>query len=374
MYSSLHKQYALEEFELQYRAYYLAADARQTSIAIAVWMLPVLFFAYPDYLTFGASPKFAGLLVLRIVLCLFSFYTIFALLRTASSSDYDYLFLRWAACTSIVVLVFNYSWIPYAPATGVITILIIFSSYMVFPNKFRIRVMPPLTLSVGNLALEWWGQGPVSLHSFLITLAAIVMVNILGIIFSTLLQKHRRTEFKARLDEARIKAELSSLASIDDLTGIFNRRKLIQLATAEFEQFKSNNRQLSVLMIDIDHFKLFNDSYGHEVGDQILTKFASYVKANIHEKNIWGRLGGEEFVLIMPNLPIKEAQLIAERLHAGLKEDPTFQKNEMHAFTISIGIAELHENDQNFGDMLKRADQALYLAKREGRNRTAIIM
>lgn len=363
----------MDDFELKYRAHYLAADARQASNAIAVWMIPVLLFAYPEYLIFGSSPKFAGLLALRLAFCVFSLYTISVVLKVATAREYDYAFLRWAILATAVVLFLNYSWAAYVPPNGAITILILFSSYMVFPNKLSVRLVPPLTLSIGNIVLQWWGAATVSPYSFLTTLAAIVMANILGMVFSSSLQRHRRTEFKARLEETRIKEKLSRLASIDDLTGVFNRRKLIQLATEAFERFDSGSQQFSVLMIDIDNFKKLNDNYGHEAGDLILAKFASYVANNLCEKNIWGRLGGEEFVLVLPNLSCEEAKHVAERLRLGLNEEPGVLQREPLNFTISIGLTAARQQDQSFGDVLQRADKALYCAKGNGRNRTEVL-
>lgn len=364
---------ALDALEPQYRAHYLAADARQTSIAIAVWLIPSLLFAYSDYLIFGSSPRFAVSLALRLVFFLFSVYTIFALLKVATARDYDKIFLRWAAFATIVVLFFNYSWAPYVPPNDSFTILILFSAYMVFPNRFIVRLVPPLTLSIGNFVLQLWVAEPDSSYSMLTMIVAIVMANVLGIIFSSSLHKYRRTEFKAFLEETRIKEELSRLASTDDLTGILNRRKLMQLATDVFERFQGGNRRFAVLMIDIDHFKKLNDDYGHVVGDLILSKFTAFVANKLSKDYIWGRFGGEEFVLIMPNVSSEQAKLIAERLRLSLNEDSISWQGEPLTFTISIGLTEVREQDQSFEGILKRADEALYIAKRNGRNRTEML-
>lgn len=362
-----------DEFELRFREHYLAADARQTRIAIAVWLVPVLFFAYPDYLIFGLSPAFTGLLTLRIAFCAFSLYTIGAMRKVVTVRDYEYVFLRWAAFAVCAVLLFNYSWAAFVPPNGAITMLILFSSYMVFPNRLSVRLIPPITLSIGNIVLQWQFIATASPYSLLTMFVAIVMVNVLGIVFSSSLHKHRRTEFKARLEETRIKEELHRLASTDDLTGIFNRRKLIQLASKEFERFRGENQPMSVLMIDIDHFKKLNDNFGHEIGDQILAKFTAYVAENIRVQNIWGRLGGEEFVLVLPGLPSEAAKSISEQLRQELKGKPMFAQLEAGAFTISIGLTEANAQDMSFSDVLKRADEALYKAKHNGRNQTAML-
>lgn len=365
---------AFDVLDSQYRAHYLATDARQTSTVIAVWLIPVLFFAYAEYGLFGLSPRFAASLTLRLVFCLFSLYTISALLKVDTPRNYDYIFLRWAVLTTALILFFNYTWAPFVSPNGAITILILFSAYMVFPTSLAVRLGPALTLSAGNLVLQWRTAESLSPYSLLPTLMAIVMANVLGVIFSSSLHKHRYTEFKSRLDESRIKHELIRLASIDDLTGIFNRRKLIQLANEEFRQCSSQRQPFSVLMVDIDHFKKLNDKFGHALGDLLLSKFAAFVTHNLNTKHIWGRLGGDEFVLVLPGISGKEAKLIAEGLRLDLGIDPLIiWQGQPLTCTISIGLTERQEHDQSFEDTLRKADSALYHAKRNGRNRTEIL-
>lgn len=251
-------------------------------------------------------------------------------------------------------------------------ILIIFSAYMLFPAKLIIRLAPPLTLSACNLLLQWWISEPDIPYSLFMSSVGVLMANILGLIFSSFLQIHRYSEFKSRREEYRIKEALIRLASVDDLTGVFNRRTLIQLSTEEFERFRRNNQPFSVLMIDIDHFKNLNDSFGHDVGDLILSKFVAHVMSHIQVKHIWGRLGGDEFVLVLPNLPGDQAKLVAEQLRLGLT-DPVIWQEERLFFTISIGLTERRDLDESFESLLSRADQALYHAKRNGRNRTEVL-
>lgn len=251
-------------------------------------------------------------------------------------------------------------------------ILIIFSAYMLFPAKLIIRLAPPLTLSACNLLLQWWISEPDIPYSLFMSSVGVLMANILGLIFSSFLQIHRYSEFKSRREEYRIKEALIRLASVDDLTGVFNRRTLIQLSTEEFERFRRNNQPFSVLMIDIDHFKNLNDSFGHDVGDLILSKFVAHVMSHIQVKHIWGRLGGDEFVLVLPNLPGDQAKLVAEQLRLGLT-DPVIWQEERIFFTISIGLTERRDLDESFESLLSRADKALYHAKRNGRNRTEVL-
>jgi diguanylate cyclase (GGDEF)-like protein len=364
---------AKDGLDPQYRAHYLKEDARQTSIAIAIWLIPLLLFGLTDYSYFGSNPQLALSLVIRIALFIFSLYTISALLKVTTVRNYDFIFLRWAAFAVVAVLYFNYSWASRVPLNGAITVLILISAYMAFPTSLLVRLALPIALSVGNLALHWTIAESVNPYSRFSMFVAIIMANILGIIFSTALEFHRRTEFKARLEEARFKEELSRLASIDALTGIYNRRKLMQLATEEFERFHSGNQPFSVLMIDIDHFKELNDSYGHGAGDLILVNFAAYIADNIQKDYIWGRLGGDEFLLVLPNIDRKQAIGIAEKFRHGLHKKSVNWQGEQLSISITIGLTETTRQDHSLDDVLKRADKALYSAKRSGRNRTEIL-
>lgn len=358
--------------ESQYRNYYLASDIRQTSLAIGIWMFPLLLLAYSEFIMLGWSLSFAVSLAVRLLFCLFSLYTITVLQKVSAPRIYDYIFLRWAIIAVIVILFFNYTWAPFVPPTGAITILTLFSAYMVFPTKRSIRLVPPLTLSLGNLALQWLTGGFASLQAGLTILVAVVMANVLGIIFSSTLQKHRYTEFMSRLEESRSKEELVKHASTDELTGLYNRRKLFQLAREEYARLK-NGQSFSVLMIDIDHFKNLNDRFGHEVGDLILTNFAFYVRNSLDTTHIWGRLGGDEFTLVLPNLSAEKAKHIAERLRLDINSAPVIWQEKPLMCAISVGITERREHDLSFEAILRRADEALYLAKRNGRNRTEVL-
>ncbi|MDR7866144.1 MAG: GGDEF domain-containing protein [Sporomusaceae bacterium] len=359
---------AAHELDSSYREHYLAKDARQTIIAIAVWMLPVLPFSYGDYIIFGASTQFAALLALRLIFCAFSVYTIRALAKVATARDYDTIFLRWAVFGIVVVTYFNYIWAQHIPPNGALTILVIFSSYMVFPVRLAVRLAPPLILSAANFCLQWLIVEPISPQALFALLATLITANILGIVFSTWLQNYRLVEFKARQEENKVKEELSRLAATDDLTGALNRRKIMELATWEYERFLRERRPLSVVMIDVDRFKKLNDTYGHEAGDLILTSFTAYVAKSLRREDIWGRLGGDEFVLILPDTPVEQAAAVAERLCLDLSEPVLWQGQEL-SFTISCGVTAGQEKDRSIDHVFTRADKALYSAKRKGRNR-----
>lgn len=161
------------------------------------------------------------------------------------------------------------------------------------------------------------------------------------------------------------KQELIALASQDHLTGVLNRLGLGEQFSDALVNFKRKGEQLSVVMMDLDYFKPINDNYGHDVGDKVLKNFAKLVSEHCRPEDIFGRWGGEEFILLCPNSEIKSAQNLAEKLRV-LTEDNAWPENMM--LTCSFGVAQL-QTGEKAGEFLKRADEALYQAKENGRNR-----
>ena len=158
--------------------------------------------------------------------------------------------------------------------------------------------------------------------------------------------------------------ELEILASTDFLTGIHNRRNFFFLAKKKFADISNNN--LFAIMIDVDNFKKLNDTYGHQIGDEILKLLTKTITSNLEEDDIFGRLGGEEFAIIYQS-DKTEAQDI-EKINKLRNIIENLSHNEIQ-FTISIGVAIKHENDSNIDMLLSRADKGLYEAKKAGRNK-----
>jgi two-component system cell cycle response regulator len=161
-------------------------------------------------------------------------------------------------------------------------------------------------------------------------------------------------------------------AVTDPLTGLYNRRYAQSHINLLLEDARSNGGSVTALMVDIDHFKSINDVHGHFVGDQVICSVAHTLKSAIRASDLVARFGGEEFVVILPNISPKDANTLAQRLRRKVSEITT--DATPIAITISIGIsrfdtAELFESGlENYDQLLKEADQALYHAKRAGRN------
>ena len=165
---------------------------------------------------------------------------------------------------------------------------------------------------------------------------------------------------------------LDNLANIDGLTGVYNHRYFQNVLEQESKRATRNNSPLSLLLVDIDHFKKVNDTYGHQVGDFILAEFSKIIQDNIRQYDVLARYGGEEFVVILPETSVADAFIVGEKLRA-LIESTVFQDNrEKYRITASFGLAgsiPATEDNFNKSSLIHQADQALYEAKEKGRNK-----
>ncbi len=158
------------------------------------------------------------------------------------------------------------------------------------------------------------------------------------------------------------------LARTDVLTGLNNRRAFFEQAQKVDELAKRHNHKYTVIMVDLDRFKLINDNYGHATGDLVIIEQAKIINQVIRSTDIAGRVGGEEFAIVLPETLLFEARELAERLRAKVESACLDNNKEVLTFTASFGIAELLSSDNSFDDVLSRADMALYQAKEHGRN------
>ena len=168
----------------------------------------------------------------------------------------------------------------------------------------------------------------------------------------------------------RMEAELHNLASTDPLTGLPNRRHFL----ATLEQEAARKRRFpevsaSLLMLDLDHFKLVNDTHGHAAGDMVLRRFAVLLRDSLRKTDLAGRLGGEEFAVLLIGTDLDSAAEFAERLRCEFDAERVVIEGQSIHTTVSVGVTALRQDDPSADDALARADMALYQAKAEGRNR-----
>ena len=166
----------------------------------------------------------------------------------------------------------------------------------------------------------------------------------------------------------RVNAELRRVAEHDALTGVLNRRSLLSLFNKKILAADRHQSPLSVLLIDLDHFKKINDTWGHRVGDEVLCRFVEVALKSLRDGDILGRIGGEEFAVVLPDTTLEDARQIAERLRLQVLEQMKTTDENPVGLTVSIGVARLIHGESS-EMLMHRADKAMYLSKSTGRNK-----
>ena len=175
------------------------------------------------------------------------------------------------------------------------------------------------------------------------------------------------------IENAQLFEEMEKLAITDSLTGLYNRRYFFAFAENEIERSKRYKKHLSIIMVDIDHFKKINDSFGHQAGDLVLKEIADICLAILRKVDVMCRYGGEEFVVLLPETEVADAAHAAERMCTAISSLRLKTEKGDVSVSVSIGVAEMEKSRASFEKLLAAADTALYSAKEAGRNRVRVI-
>lgn len=185
------------------------------------------------------------------------------------------------------------------------------------------------------------------------------------------LEATKRTLKIKEIELKAVIAQAEEVSHVDELTCLPNRRQIIKNLQNEVIRAERYNSLLSISMIDIDHFKNVNDSYGHTIGDQVLFQLANLLQEEVRDPDTVGRYGGEEFLVVLPNTRLNSAAEQAARLCKRVRE-MEINIGEIIHLTVSIGVAEYRHGQENWQKFLSRADLALYDAKNAGRDRWSV--
>jgi diguanylate cyclase (GGDEF)-like protein len=210
-------------------------------------------------------------------------------------------------------------------------------------------------------------QNAIDGMSYPLYILLMVMIALTYLIYTAVIYWHQ-TLLKANQQLLDKNIELEELATTDSLTKLFNRRRALEFAEAEFERSVRNQQHLSILMVDIDKFKRINDELGHLVGDTVIRDVAKRLSESVRPYDVSGRYGGEEFIVILPDTDLDNAIQIAKRILAKIEQTPVNSGKGQVKVTVSIGATSLLVTDVDSNFTIERADQALLKAKSAGRN------
>ncbi|GAB4109948.1 MAG: hypothetical protein Fur005_08610 [Roseiflexaceae bacterium] len=355
--------------EAAYRQHHLAADIRQVRIFIVIVILASLSFLPVDLFLLQQHPtQLLLVLLLRGCTILGSWIFWQKTKQIHTSSSYDHWVFGYTIAVSIVQGISATTRPANYYGTSIFDIVLILYYYLVIPNTLTYRSISAVLMSLFSLLVLFLLREASLLYA--ISIPIIMMgVHFMGLINSTQVYRYRRAEYHARHQIAELNKQLTILAETDSLTGVYNRRKLIALGHDEFARFQRYGNRFSLILIDIDFFKRINDQYGHPVGDTALIMLTTVIQQGKRTNDAIGRLGGEEFALLLPETPHDAAIAVAERLRYMVAATPLDTPDGPLILTFSAGVAEIDPADSSFEHLLQRADQLLYHAKQQGRNR-----
>lgn len=359
----------LGEMEGEYRAFHLRDDIRQSSFYILVAAISVLVMIGTDGELSRAQPGlFTWLTISRVGFAFLSSLMLMILWNTVDVRLYDRLLLIWMFFVVLFLLLYNLTR-PADFLTMPYDVILPFAIYIISP----LRISQTFTLAAGfsigmiYIVLSYkTGISPATLNMIIVSQS---IVHIIGLSSSIQLQSYRRKSYRAYIQEKDAKEMVAYLANIDPLTKSMTRRQFFNIAEAEFLRFLRYRRDLSVLVLDADYFKDINDTYGHYAGDLVLKNLSLVILEQKRTQDTFGRLGGEEFGILLPETNLEQAKIVAQRVQIAWAQTPCLVEGRVIRSTVSIGVTQANDQDVSFEDILRRADRMMYKAKEAGRNR-----
>ena len=362
----------LGELEGDYRAFHLKNDIAQSTLTISIVAVSVLGALGTDAVFFKDRRDLFMLMVCaRVIFALVCFAAIWAIRRTKRVKTFDLLYMGWTFFIIISIILFKLTR-PVNYLTSSFDVIVPLAIYLLSPLKIKYNSIFALGFSIATLYVDFaFGSGLDPMH-FNVAVAAQLIVHALGLGSAFQIQTYRRRSFKAYIQEKDAKEVAAYLSNIDPLTHSLTRRHFFSIAGSEFLRYTRYHRPLSVLVIDADYFKNINDTYGHHAGDIVLKSLSLVALEQKRVQDTFGRLGGEEFGLLLPETNLEQARIVAERIQKTWEQTPSNMDGNMIHSTVSIGAAETMPTDKSFDDLLRRADRMLYKAKERGRNQVAV--
>lgn len=371
--------------EWRYRRYVRDTTATQLRTSLLAGAALFLAFGFSDYVLLGGGPRLWLLIGLRVTLVALAVVVVVAIRIRPQLADRSWPVNTVLALAMAVVILL----VPIRPETlntqTPALMAVVISIYLFIPNRLPWMFAQSQFLGVGFIAaLLVWAPG----HSQLVPTVALLLVlaNTVGLLTAIRLARLRREQFallrEERLANARLLREVAErqrlqerferLAREDELTGLCSRRRFFELAAEVLRDRRSGDGDTAVCMIDVDHFKSINDRYGHAAGDVALMAFGARCASVLREPDIIGRLGGEEFVALLPQTDLDGARDVAERLRETIAREPVASPAGPLTLTATLGVALVHPGEHDIEPALNRADAALYKGKTAGRDRVEI--
>ena len=368
-----------------------ASEIKDFRLAMFICGPLYLAFIVSDYLQVGDRPAIWVILAARLGVCLLALGFALrigrggdALHADGVATAYRASRIFFAAALGLAFVIFPLSGRSYVELYPSLIVMLMICFFFI-PARFVDRLVASV-LAIAGFNIEaafWLHPTPRQLPLALLLMLATLVLGAVTVHSNTALRRQRHADSlrQRRLTE-RLKAEVASrerlqrealvLAHTDPLTGIANRRHFFEMAEHELTRTHRYGGPLAAMVLDIDHFKDVNDSHGHAVGDVALASVARACSAVLRATDLFGRIGGEEFAVLLPQTDVPGAAVLAERLRQAIADVRIDAPAGHVRLTATIGVSGWLEADDHLDGLLGRADQALYEGKNKGRNQVAI--
>jgi diguanylate cyclase (GGDEF)-like protein len=353
----------------------LAQDKKQMLIGIAVWSILMLVMFFKDLQVQGDTSAFYLLLLVRLGFTVLSVVIAWMVMVFVNQRQvFNLLIAIWGIFAVIVSAVIISANPIQNASTYLVDLVAILSFYYFIPHSLVLRIIPPLLLTFFDFARLLGQPSLYTRQEISAVMFSFTITNVIGILVSMVAFSRQHRDDQTKAEDHRVRAELVRLATTDSLTGAFNRRRMIEIAGEAIYRYHRYRRPFSLLVMDLDGFKQINDTFGHQQGDLTLIEFVRMISSEKRESDTLGRMGGDEFCLVLPETARAEAARMAERI---LRRCSALAINHNTALSlvvsVSIGITEVQPADQSIDALISRGDTALYSAKNSGKNRYVVI-
>ena len=362
----------LGELEEEFRRHFFKSDLEQVRVIIGFTVVAVTALSTIDYLLFQDSREFFTLLISRGLFILFSVVMSLMLAKVSTIKIFEGITLVWCLVLAFLTLYIDYNRPPDFTQNATLHIMMAFSAYVLIPTQPRMRMIPPILMTLGNLWIIFTVKEIPSTAWVGITVSAYFLLHLAGILTAVSTFNARREQFRLQHEQGLVKEKLLKLAIADELTGIYNRRYFLERAAEEFERHTRHGHPLTLMIADLDLLKQINDKYGHYAGDLAIRQFTSLIMREKRTTDIFGRLGGEEFGLLLPDTTLEKAKSVVNRIFDQRHLLVVRTADQDIHFSYTAGMAECRLGCQTLDDLFRSADRALYRGKENGRNRVEV--
>lgn len=353
----------LGDLDQECKQYFLRNDMDLTSIAIGVAALMAPLMSFLDYSYYGWTIEFFIASGLVGAFVIFSVFLIVNFRYATRVTTYETQVFIWCMFLGTATKFADFLQPERITENVLVSDFLVIAMYVLMTNKFVYRILPISIITIfGIVALFSTSNVATSEEKYLHT-TTLVLLNGTGIIVLSRNNRFKRAEYRAILREKEARAMFEELAASDPLTGILNRRSFIEHTRLAMHRFERYHSSFCLAVIDLDHFKKINDTYGHLVGDKAIKLFSKLMETNKRQGDIFGRLGGDEFGFILHQSSPADALKTFDRMKNELRkmaiESPV---GDFH-ISFCVGITEIQQGDTSPDDLLHRADLALYQSK-----------